>query len=320
MRIQFVDALRGIAALAVVLHHYNDRLGWAPLSYGNLGVPVFFVLSGFVIAMSIGEDRITGSYLGRFVLRRSLRLDPPYWLTIAIVVGIGYAAEDHVKFEGVTAPQIAAHMFYLQDALAFPAILPVFWTLCYEIQFYLTLILLTLLTQALSRLPFVPVGLLLVASLLDRHFEFTHSAFMGRFWFCFALGTVVYWAFVDRIDRSWVIAAIGMVLIYGILQQDGYALTSSLTAAALSLALGMHRPDLLSGLGWQFLGRISYSVYLTHLIFGWFALRLAERVLPGVPAIAVGVVVAIASGWIFYVIAEWPAVLLSRAIRVSRRD
>jgi hypothetical protein len=320
MRIQFIDALRGVAALAVVLHHFNESLGWLPFSYGNLGVPVFFVLSGFVIAMSVGDSRVSAGYLGRFALRRALRLDPPYWLTIALVVGIGYALKGYVKFDGVTVPQVAAHMFYLQDILSFKPILPVFWTLCYEVQFYLALILITWLMQAFGRPPFVLVGLLLLASVADRHFEITHHSFMGRFWSCFALGCLTFWAQAGRVHHGWVVAAVAFVLGYGLLAQDGYAITSSLTAAAILIVLLVRRPDFLSGPVWQFLGRISYSLYLTHLLFGWMAFRLTERVLPGLPAVAAGVAVAIVAAWLFYIVAERPAVTLSRRVRMRKAE
>lgn len=316
MRIQFIDALRGVAALAVLLHHFNENLGWRPFDYGNVGVPVFFVLSGFVIAMSVGDSRVNAEYLGRFALRRSLRLDPPYWLTIAMVVGIGYALHGYVKFEGVTVSQVAAHMFYLQDILSFTPILAVFWTLCYEVQFYLALILMAWLMQAFGRPPFALVGLLLLLSVADRHFEVTHHSFMGRFWFCFALGALTFWAQAGRIGHGWVGAAVAFVLGYGLVEQDRYAVASSLTAAAITVALLLRRPNFMSGQAWQFLGRISYSLYLTHLLFGWFALRLMERVMPGFLAVAVAVAVAIITAWMFYIVAERPAVTLSRRVRM----
>src|SRR5687767_8776 len=98
-RFTFVDALRGVAALAVVLFHavegghIPDLMAVMPawltamISHGHLGVAVFFVLSGFVIAHATYGQTITLSYLGRFMLRRSIRLDPPYWFAIAVAVG-----------------------------------------------------------------------------------------------------------------------------------------------------------------------------------------------------------------------------------------
>ena len=50
------------------------------------------MLSGFVIAFSVGERRITPGYVGRFALRRSLRLDPPYWGSLVLALGLGWLA------------------------------------------------------------------------------------------------------------------------------------------------------------------------------------------------------------------------------------
>src|ERR1700676_2657702 len=95
MRMALVDGLRGFAALWVTAHHFYFALGptlpsfWPGLvqnivSLGNHGVDVFFVLSGFVIALSIYRSRINGPYVGIFAIRRSLRLDPTYWTVIGL--------------------------------------------------------------------------------------------------------------------------------------------------------------------------------------------------------------------------------------------
>src|ERR1019366_7007946 len=101
-RFAFIDALRGLAALSVVLFHAKEgnhtpdmfslMPGWiaALFDNGNLGVAVFFVLSGFVISHSIYAERVSAPFAGRFMLRRSLRLDPPYWAAIALSLGFAF--------------------------------------------------------------------------------------------------------------------------------------------------------------------------------------------------------------------------------------
>ncbi|MEP7118562.1 MAG: acyltransferase [Acidobacteriota bacterium] len=319
-RIQLVDALRGLASLAVVMVHYNSRLKWPVLELGNLGVAVFFVLSGFVVTMSVGTAQIDARFLGRFALRRALRLDPPYWATMAAVIGIGYAASGTVKFEGVTAPQVLAHMFYLQDALGYKPILPVFWTLCYEVQFYLSLVLLLWAVQASGIRRHGVLLVTLVLSVADRFYALTPAPFMGRFWFCFALGALVYEHYKQELRGAFVYVAIAAVFTFGLATSDGYAITSSLTAAVISQALRLGYPNLLSGGVWQFLGRISYSLYLPHALFGWLALRVAERFVPTVVAAVFGTAVAIVAAWFFYVLIERPAVRLSHAVSVAPKQ
>ena len=72
-------------------------------------------------------------------LRRSIRLDPPYYASIALAIGFGFLSA--LVVPGKDFPSVSwrhtAHLVYLQDILDLPAINPIYWTLCLEIQFYL---------------------------------------------------------------------------------------------------------------------------------------------------------------------------------------
>jgi peptidoglycan/LPS O-acetylase OafA/YrhL len=286
-----------------------------------MGVPMFFVLSGFVIAMSVGtRPPVSAAFLGRFALRRALRLDPPYWLSIAatIVIGLIAAALFGIETKPATAIQVLTHLFYLQGFAGHEQILVIYWTLCYEIQFYLTLIPLLWIGNRFGlAMPLIFATMLL--SLFDRHFEITDSAFMGRFWFCFAAGAFVYWATCGRLKARYVLMALAVIGAFGAITFDPYAVTTTLTAAALLAVIAFGRVEWGSNRVLQFLGRISYSLYLTHLIGGWFVLTVAlEFLLPWV-AMAVGVIASILSAWIFYLIVELPAVKLSKLVKLQPR-
>jgi peptidoglycan/LPS O-acetylase OafA/YrhL len=126
------------------LYHLLGRTdaGWLAKS-GYLGVAVFFVLSGYVITMAVGTNKITLGFLGRFAARRSLRLDPPYWVNIAVVIALMLvAARVGVEKPFPSASTIFVNLIYLQDLLGVQALSSVYWTLCLEVQFYLVLILL----------------------------------------------------------------------------------------------------------------------------------------------------------------------------------
>ena len=148
-RFSFIDGLRGIAALAVVLPHARGLFA-APTNaasnamavcaeYGGRGVQLFFVISGFVIAYSL-RDATRGSFsLKTFILRRAIRLDPPYWVAILVkwTVGALQSLVTHKEVWIPTAPNLLAHMFYLQDILGHGQMNAVFWTLCIEFQLYI---------------------------------------------------------------------------------------------------------------------------------------------------------------------------------------
>lgn len=288
-RFVFIDALRGLAALSVVLYHAYEGghiaglaaflPGWllTALSHGWLGVAVFFVLSGFVISHSVEGDRVTLPYLGRFMLRRSLRLDPTYWFAIALA--LGFAALSARVVAGDPPPrlapvQLAAHLFYLQEFLQVPEINVVFWTLTYEVQFYLVYVLILALTRAdpthplQGRLTGRVLGIGALISLLWPLGILHQPPLPGLFlplWFGFLLGAGAY--------RTWRNPRLAPVfLLYatiiglgGVLRGDAFAVACALTGILLwasAVSGAIHR-----ALGWrwlQFLGAISYSLYLTH--------------------------------------------------------
>ena len=92
-RILEFDALRGLAALSVVLFHYTTRYDAifgrsgrlaAGFPWGDYGVDLFFMLSGFVILRSL--DRTT--FAGDFLVGRFARLYPAYWAAAAITFAV----------------------------------------------------------------------------------------------------------------------------------------------------------------------------------------------------------------------------------------
>ena len=56
------------------------------ITNGWFGVDIFFVISGLVIAHSVGNSVITPRYFANFALRRSIRIDPPYWVALIVCV------------------------------------------------------------------------------------------------------------------------------------------------------------------------------------------------------------------------------------------
>ena len=79
-RLQPLDALRGIAALGVVLFHFTlGRNGYENIfRFGTTGVDLFFMISGFVIFMSL--EKADG--LRTFLINRFSRLYPAYWMGV----------------------------------------------------------------------------------------------------------------------------------------------------------------------------------------------------------------------------------------------
>jgi peptidoglycan/LPS O-acetylase OafA/YrhL len=90
-----LDAIRGLAAFAVVLRHTEPLFGPNPFFYSYLAVDVFFVMSGFVLAQAY-DGPLAGRMSARhFLGLRLIRLYPLYWLGLAVSVASVLATGDH---------------------------------------------------------------------------------------------------------------------------------------------------------------------------------------------------------------------------------
>jgi peptidoglycan/LPS O-acetylase OafA/YrhL len=148
-----IDGLRGISVLAVILYHAK----FPGVTGGFVGVDVFFVISGFLIASIILRDLRAGSFLlARFWERRIRRIIPPLAIVMAFVLLVGYFAirfpqDAHHLGNAVIAQSIFASnvLFTLTDnyfdETSHNSALLHTWTLSVEEQFYLGFPLLVLL-------------------------------------------------------------------------------------------------------------------------------------------------------------------------------
>lgn len=84
MRFKELDGLRGLAALAVVVHHYFSWVRHSGAAYGWMGVDLFFVLSGFLITSILLELKERPQFFSTFYGRRAFRIFPPYFFVVGI--------------------------------------------------------------------------------------------------------------------------------------------------------------------------------------------------------------------------------------------
>ena len=131
-RIKELDALRGIAALLVLLFHFTNGRIQSSLGFkfGITGVDLFFMISGFVIFMSISKVK-SGT---EFLINRFTRLYPTYWasvtFTFVLMLVIGHASINSL-------PTYFINLSMFQYFLHVPDIDGPYWTLAVELQFYI---------------------------------------------------------------------------------------------------------------------------------------------------------------------------------------
>ena len=144
-RILELDALRALAAINLLLFHftlvYQNKYGYAsPLGfdfpYGKYGVQLFFMLSGFVNAMTLLKKREPGDFL----MSRVIRIFPSFW--IVILLNIVLLSTCTMFAATPTASQFAANMTAMPRLFGYECWEPVTWTLQVELIFYMILLVL----------------------------------------------------------------------------------------------------------------------------------------------------------------------------------
>jgi peptidoglycan/LPS O-acetylase OafA/YrhL len=274
-RIHIVEALRGFAAVGVTLFHFCNQLSSDPArviaDYGWLGVDVFFVISGFVIPLSLFGRGYRLRDFPTFILRRLVRLEPPYLASIALILVLWKASSLSPLFQGsapsYTSAQIASHLFYLIPLTNYNWLSPVYWSLAYEFVFY---IIVGLTFVCLMRRP-IEITVALGALAVGISF-FIYSAVDVRI-LEFLIGSLSMRVTVNDERKMaatlWLSASLLVAFGFG-----GLAVGISVTIATLGI---LFLRDVVCGRWALFLGEISYSLYLIHVPVGGRVINLGRR-------------------------------------------
>jgi peptidoglycan/LPS O-acetylase OafA/YrhL len=278
-RLAVADGLRGVAAMWVVLFHASEgghlellkaRLPdwfvfWV-FGHGELGVPIFFVLSGFVMALTVHQAPIDVGQGFKFIARRLIRLTPPMYFSFAVVIGLA-AVKAMTMHTGVDLPRwqtLLAHATYTHGLVDAPILNPIYWTLGVEVQFYAAFALLVVLADAAGRAAGfrqLRLGVFVAAAVCSLAWPFNllgTALWVGGFlpfWYAFIAGLFAYWANREiRHARAvlWLfLACLGMAVVV----HHNYFTGAVLLTAAL-LAQSAHWPLLNR---WFSGGRCSFS-------------------------------------------------------------
>jgi peptidoglycan/LPS O-acetylase OafA/YrhL len=286
-RLVGLQVLRGIAVLLVIFHHYVGTSvergfaidGLAHAAIGNAGADMFFIVSGFIMEYTHGGLRYMPGDRGRFLLCRAIRILPMYWVLTLTAYLIATQLPALVN-STTSIRQLAFSMVLLPDVSAGAYVLPMAWTLSFEMVFYLLFALLLPLRSAtrlvLFALVFAPavfvpdavsegrpaLGILLNPIL----FEFTAGVALAMF--------VAHGKSLGLLVRCGLVGlACGLLLLelnlnltdsmQRLLYWGGPSLL--LVAGFVLAPRSLHavQPGALVRCG-QWLGDISYSLYLSH--------------------------------------------------------
>lgn len=328
-RVGELDALRGLAALAVVAYHYTtlyeQQVGHVdPLPFGfaagNYGVHLFFLISGYVIFMTLERTRDAMD----FVVSRFSRLYPAYWtamgITAAVVFTIGLPVQRLAPYE------VLLNLTMVQRFLGAENLDGSYWTLQVELFFYTQMLFWFVLGQ-LRRIHWI-IGAWLVLAVVhgvfvDRgmHFSYTvRELLIVRHIPFFALGILFYRLHVKPGERGLNLAMIGLSLVAIGVSEPGVFLLVGLTCCAVfALFVGGHLRFLCI---WPFawLGAISYPLYLLHQAIGIALIHwLERRGMPSMLAVLLVVLVALALATLVTWMVERPVMRWIRTMWRQRR-
>lgn len=320
-RIESLEILRGLAALSVAWHHFTTvhPENWVRLSgkYGGLGVAIFFVISGFVILLSI-HQRYPGfgmRDITPFMARRLTRLEPPYLAAVALVILIWELSSRAPGFAGqppqYELPQVIAHVAYAIPFTPYEWLDPVYWTLAYEFAFYVFAgAFYWVLGNSGSLRWLLMVSLMIGASL---------AGLLPSIALMFSLGIAVFRRLCLR-EPLWVTLSVLATVSLTITHLDHPI--SAAAGLGTSLAIWMTTKVKFRGLIWRpffVLGTLSYSLYLVHGPVGGRVINLLGRFAPdtawadlllSISALAV----SLAFAFLFWRWIEKPSVKLSRRV------
>jgi len=271
-----VQGLRGIAALSVLMDHFYDMPkggvydtpdpGFLPplwtwlqsvINVGGHGVELFFMISGFLIPASL----VRHGSLPKFFFDRVLRIMPVFVVLHLALFVVGPVA-GYKFFRGIDLGSYAgiffANLFFLQDAVGLPIAQQNAWTLTYEWAFYIWFALAYAALQTGGRLLAAPLVLLGLACVL--HWPITAFFCIGMLFSATDLR-------INIAGRTGLVVGIACgAAMYASLTlfHPFVGLIPGLLLFGMALAPGSGLGNALSTPALQYVGRISYSLYLVH--------------------------------------------------------
>jgi len=329
-RVEILDLLRLFAVLAVLLFHYDFRGAAAdgfttvslpdltPIAkYGYLGVQLFFVISGFVIAYS-AEGRTAAG----FAIARIARIYPGFvfCMTMTFIATLAIGAP---RFEA-TALGWFANLFIVAPALKQPFMDGAYWSIVYEITFYGWVF--VLISTGLFRRE---IGLIVITWLAISIFNesFLGSLPLRRLLITdqsgfFAAGLLLYEIYRGRWDRT-VLLLLALATVTAInealagaawtrdhyhIPLDNWIVAGACLAAigAVWLAMRVRRLPLQPSLILA-IGGLTYPMYLLHQHIGYMLLSRFEGAATAPQLIAATTLAVMTTSWLIWRYIERPA-------------
>lgn len=293
-----IDLLKAVAMQVIVLHHFVSYgplaeaaheafpgiAGWL-YEYGRVAVQIFLVIGGYLAARALsprGAPLQDG--LSHVVVKRYLRLVPPYAVALVLAVVCAAVARRHIDDDvfisaAPTFAQFVAHLLLLHDVFGYESLSTGVWYVAIDFQLFVMLALILWAMRMTQGARFIPalVALLAGVSVLYINLDSDWDAWAPYFFGTYALGVLAWWTAADvPRARGWWLTLSAVVVVALLIEFRWRPLVALVTAGVLHLSPRLafwpvsHRVT--------FLARTSYALFLAHfpvfmLVSAW-AVRL----------------------------------------------
>ncbi|GAA1742468.1 acyltransferase [Microbacterium paludicola] len=324
-RLDSLTGIRAVAALLVFWHHSSSRFEGS-LSSGMVGVSLFYLLSGFVMAWT---DR-PGESAWRYYRKRFARIYPAYLVACALVIG-WRAVRSGFEFTDLAA--LTLLQSWVPDPAIYFAAQAIFWSLSCETFFYLAFPMIRLMTRRLKGAGLTLLGVaagvvstcvaVVGVGLPDDVAQWATGIFplarIPEFVVGVVIGTLFSRGWRPRISLMWTVplAAFAVaVAAFAPLALSRYAITLIpfvLLVVALAASDLEGRANIFGSRPMVTLGVWSYCIYLVHGLALWGTDAVAMRLhLPATVSVAAALVLTCVGAWLLHRVVEAPAERLLR--------
>lgn len=312
--------------LVLMAHSFRSFYFWdapwfdkAILDAGQIGVSVFFVISGFVLPLSLQRSYRFQDF-PRFLARRFVRIEPTYLASMVVAIAwvwtVTRLAPNATPWQ-FDLGQIGAHLMYLVPFTDYKWVNEVYWTLAIEFQFYLFIGAFFTIFRRTANTNLILAGVLILL--------FSAVTFLAEF--CKPIQIIHYAPYFGMGMLAWLVCCYPVAKVLHVVLLSALVLIgsfvglsiSNLLFGALAFFLILYWKPKKSP--WRFFGTISYSLYVIHppivALEHIIGLRLVGTVIkPFLFILPLGTMaVCIGAAWVLYKLVEEPTMRLSKKIR-----
>lgn len=280
--------------------------------YMSQSVFMFFVISGFVIPLSMDRVDYRISHLPRFIARRTIRIHLPYIASIALylAIALAFSIANSTPFE-LDPSIILHHIFFTIPFTEYDWINAIYWTLAIEFQFYILIALIyPLLFNRNKMIEYISTLLFGLSGLV-----FTDNRLLFFYAPMFTLGIILFKMQKQSItpNLAWPMMSIFTVITFYL-----HGTTIGVITVFTVLMIAFVN---INNKAMNWFGDISYSLYLIHGAIGgnflYLLSRYSDNYMTDILLLIGAMVVSIIASYIFWLLIESPTSKLSRKVKIK---